>query len=269
MLPEYTWWGRGDRPPPPHLKTRRQLAALGLKPQRPVGVIRTRKFDCLLYDPDDPTSAVSKSKVRLGGLAAAEDGLNQRSRDDIERDRQTASEWAQQTLDNPAMTILDTETTGAKASEMVEIAIIDMAGMPLLNTLVQAQQRITPGAAAVHGLTAQDLVDAPTFPELYPTLAEVLGDRSILIYNVGFDVGVINYCCDKYDRPRLALEERSICLMRWYAQWYGNWSSKHGSYRWQALNGGHRALDDCHAALERLQTMAAGVPSLRSNENEN
>ncbi|MEB3232033.1 MAG: 3'-5' exonuclease [Leptolyngbyaceae bacterium] len=257
QLQEYDWWGRGDRPAPPHLKTRRQLAEIGLKPRQAVGVIHTRKFDCLLYDPDDPASAVPQDTV----LEPGDQDENERSREEIDRDRQAASEWAQQILNDPTMTILDTETTGAKASEMVEIAIIDMTGTPLLNTLVKAQQRITPGAAAVHGLTAKDLVDAPTFPEVYPQLAEVLGDRSLLIYNVEFDVGVINYCCDKYDQPRLGLEARSHCLMRWYAQWYGAWSVKHRSYRWQALNGGHRALDDCHTALERLKTMAAGIPS--------
>lgn len=171
-------------------------------------------------------------------------------------DRLAASDWAQNILNDPTWTILDTETTGAKQCEIVEIAIVDMAGNALMNTLVRPKQRISPGASAVHGLTAKDLVDAPSFPDIYEELAEVLRDRSILIYNVTFDVGVLNYCCNFYNLPRLQLEMRSECLMVQYAQWFGDWSLRRQSYRWQKLGGGHRALDDCQTALQRLETMA-------------
>ena len=174
----------------------------------------------------------------------------------LQQDRQAASAWAQDIVNKPRWTILDTETTGAKNCEIVEIAIIGVDGQILMDTLVKPKKRISPGAAAVHGLTAGDLVDAPTFPEIYESLVDVLRDRSILIYNVQFDVGVLNYCCDFYNLPRLELEGRSECLMIWYAQWFGDWSRKRQSYRWQKLGGGHRALDDCQTALERLTTMA-------------
>lgn len=174
----------------------------------------------------------------------------------IQQDRQAASAWAQDILDNPRWTILDTETTGARKCEIVEIAIIGVDGQTLIDTLVKPKKRISPGASAVHGLTEEDLVDAPMFPDIYDQLTDVLRDRSILIYNVQFDVGVLNYCCDFYNLPRLDLEGRSECLMVWYAQWFGDWSSRRQSYRWQKLGGGHRALDDCQTALERLTTMS-------------
>lgn len=46
------------------------------------------------------------------------------------------------------------------------------------------------------------------------------------------------------------------CAMVEYAAWWGDWDDYHGSYTWQRLNGGHRALGDCLAVAERLVEMA-------------
>jgi DNA polymerase-3 subunit epsilon len=59
---EYNYWGFGKNEPPPNLKTKKQLSALGLSPLEPVGVIKTSEYNLYLYDPDSPTSARSKRK---------------------------------------------------------------------------------------------------------------------------------------------------------------------------------------------------------------
>jgi hypothetical protein len=51
--------------------------------------------------------------------------------------------------------------------------------------------------------------------------------------------------------------QRWHCLMTLYAAYVGDWSDYWESYRWQPLNGGHRALEDCQAALGVLREMAA------------
>lgn len=64
-LEKYDWWGSRGKEPPSHLKTKRQLSELGLRPIKPVGIIETRKYDCLLYDPGNPNSAaLKKNRVR-------------------------------------------------------------------------------------------------------------------------------------------------------------------------------------------------------------
>lgn len=50
-MQEYSWWGFGENEPPEHLKTKKQLSQMGKRPGNPVGVIRTPKYDCYLYDP--------------------------------------------------------------------------------------------------------------------------------------------------------------------------------------------------------------------------
>jgi hypothetical protein len=41
--------------------------------------------------------------------------------------------------------------------------------------------------------------------------------------------------------------------MEWVAQWAGNWSYYHKNYKWQPLNGEHRALGDCLAVLKKIK----------------
>lgn len=48
--------------PPQNLKTKKQLAELGLSPLKAVGIIRAQKYDVLLYDPDNPESCRPKRK---------------------------------------------------------------------------------------------------------------------------------------------------------------------------------------------------------------
>ncbi|MER6501891.1 hypothetical protein ABT218_21485 [Streptomyces sp. NPDC001455] len=45
--------------------------------------------------------------------------------------------------------------------------------------------------------------------------------------------------------------------MEQYAAFYGAWHPYWGSYTWQPLGGGHRALDDCQTVTTRLEEMAA------------
>lgn len=77
-LKEYQWWGN-EREPPKHLKTKRQLSKMELKPVSPVGVIHTKKYDCLLYDSTSDKSVRAKRKATPAQLAALEKGRKQQA----------------------------------------------------------------------------------------------------------------------------------------------------------------------------------------------
>lgn len=53
--------------------------------------------------------------------------------------------------------------------------------------------------------------------------------------------------------------------MKQYAVFYGDWHPYWGSYTWQRLNGGHRALGDRHAVRARLSRMATYPNPLTSS----
>jgi len=48
-LIEYSSW-EGQNPPPENLKTEKQLTEIGLAPKKAVAIIRTKTYDCLLFD---------------------------------------------------------------------------------------------------------------------------------------------------------------------------------------------------------------------------
>lgn len=263
---QYLWWGQ-EGGPPDHLKTKKQLSEMSLKPKQAVGVICTKKYDCYLYDPDDPESAVPKRKSSPKQLAALERAREvasaradyidwMRNFGGFEQDRIRAVRWVRNILADPSYIVLDTETTGLSDAEIVEIAVMDLEGKPLLNTLVKPQMTIPEEVIQIHGITDSLVESEPSFPDVYPKLLEALKGRKVIIYNADFDISIISYCCGLHSLPAVKFEE-SHCLMSWYARWYGDWSDYFGSYKWQPLCGGHRALSDCRAALERIKEMAA------------
>lgn len=98
--------------------------------------------------------------------------------------RAVARWWSETMLEPGAACILDVETTGFTGA-IIEIAVIDAAtGETLLNTLVDpGPVPIEPGAQAVHGISVDDLVDAPTWSVVWDQLLTAVGDRTVLAYN--------------------------------------------------------------------------------------
>ncbi|RTZ48260.1 3'-5' exonuclease [Candidimonas sp. SYP-B2681] len=94
---------------------------------------------------------------------------------------------------NPVTPIFaDTETTGLNrdgADEVLEIAIVDAEGTTLLNTLVRPVRNTAwPNAQAVHGISPQDVVNAPTWAELLPKIASICAGKTVVFYNAPFDM---------------------------------------------------------------------------------
>ncbi|WP_449416028.1 3'-5' exonuclease [Phormidium nigroviride] len=262
----YKWWGEAGEPPP-HLKTKKQLAEMGLKPVKAVGIIPTRKYDLLLYDPANPESCKPKRQPTQKQLEALEiSRAKAKYKRDykewykevgfIEKDRVKAVKWSRKQLALDDWVVLDTETTGFNEAEIVEIAIVEPSGEPLVNTLIKPTISISLEVTQIHGITNEMVAEAPTFPEIYPYIVAALTDKRVFIYNSNFDVGVLNSCCQLHNLPIINLRYCE-CIMEWVAQWAGNWSYYYKNYKWQPLNGEHRALGDCLAVLKKIKKMAA------------
>ena len=175
------------------------------------------------------------------------------------------TEWATQKLSENVL-LLDTETTGLYDAEIVDIAIIDVHGNPVLNTLIKPKKPIPNSASRIHRITDEMVLASPTFPEVYQAIKQAIEGRVILIYNSAFDTEILAYNCQLHGLPEI--EYQSECLMLAYAEYVGEWSDYWGGYRWQKLPfGNHRALGDCQAALKVLRKMglplkeAQGIPT--------
>ena len=181
--------------------------------------------------------------------------------------RQIARQAAMEMLAaNPL--IIDTETTGlGRADEIVEIAVVDVTGAKLLDSLVDPTVYIGAGAAAVHGISDEDLEDKPTIKDLMPRLRKVFDNRKVLSYNFEFDRRLIAQSISAYQLSwpsewnhwwEQPVEQN--CIMRLYARYIDS--------RWQTLETAldqcgivvdgqsHRALTDAQSALAVLKYMA-------------
>jgi DNA polymerase-3 subunit epsilon len=162
-------------------------------------------------------------------------------------------------LDNPnRYIILDTETTGLFPCEAVQIAIIDLSGKTLLNSLIKPTRKITPGAADIHGITEKTVANAPTFKDIYEQIKSIITNKVVLIYNADFDSEVLDLCCEVYGLPKFKYEE--LCIMHLYSEFVGEWNDYHQNNKWQRLPGGdHTALGDCLATLDVIKVVASSA----------
>ncbi|MEV1040421.1 3'-5' exonuclease [Streptomyces sp. NPDC050204] len=162
---------------------------------------------------------------------------------------------ARQLLEPDVAVVVDTETTDLYG-RTVEVAVVDAAtGKKLIDTLVQPEAPITPGAYAVHGISDEDLVAAKarTFDRVLPRLRKVTKGRLICAYKEEFDRTVVTRDAERVGKRPMHLADPAnwFCLMESYAAWLGSgW--------WVALGGSHRALGDAKAAREVLVEMAKG-----------
>lgn len=254
--------------------TDRQRAALaagralaGTAPCRGCGEVRVSvsKYRETICESCEQAREIAEYEAFLGQLAA---------------DRAAAVLWAADVLADPATVVLDTETTGLDGAYIVDIAVTDTAGNPLLDTRVNPQIPIPEDARAVHGIGDDMVASAPTFSDILTDLTRVLAGRRVVIYNDVFDISVLRNDLDRHYRtvePTLDLAPdldlftahpaarswlktvRTECAMQWYARWYGDWNEYWGDYTWQPLGGGHTALSDCRTVLDRLRAMACSA----------
>lgn len=180
--------------------------------------------------------------------------------------RSRALRWAYEVLQLP-MVVLDTETTGlGQRDQVVQVAVIDHTGAPLLERLIRPSLPISADASRVHGLTMDRVRDAPTFPEIYPELLAVLEGRAIIAYNADFDRRMLNQTCWAYELQEFP-GRRWHCAMLRFAEYYGQWNHARRSFQRQRLGdacaflgiphtGAHSALGDARMTLGLVRRMA-------------
>ena len=165
---------------------------------------------------------------------------------------QLAQKWITK---NPVY--IDTETTGmGQNDEIVEISVIDHDGSVLVDSLIKPVGKISPGANAIHGITDKMVKNAPRWEEIWRQVEKVIANRVVGIYNADFDLRMIRQSHERnWLRWSYPIGSEFFCIMKLYAQFYGQWNPRYGNYRWQTLDragaqcgislpNSHRAKDD-------------------------
>jgi DNA polymerase III subunit epsilon len=175
------------------------------------------------------------------------------------QDRNAAIMWARSVVEQShEYYILDTETTGLDNPEVIELAVIDLAGQTIVNQRYNPNTPISTGATDIHGLTNEMLSAKPKWKVGIDCYERVIFRRKLLIYNYTFDYRAIQNTYQIHSIPFDGFSGE--CVMRWYSQFIGDWDARRRSYRWQKLPGGdHSALGDCIATLEIIKLMARSI----------
>lgn len=168
------------------------------------------------------------------------------------------------------MLFIDTETTGLsrfRGDDLVEVSIVDDEGNVLLSTLVNPGRKIPASARDIHGITDEMVAGAPRAEDVRKTVATIVRDHDVVIYNSAFDAQFLD----------LGGARSVACCMLRYAEHAGEWNEYYGNWRWQKLataaretgfawpeSGAHRAEADALACrhvwrwLEQHQTETVG-----------
>src|SRR5262245_1342235 len=93
---------------------------------------------------------------------------------------------------------IDTETTGldARTARIIEIAAIKIHGQRILAN-EPFQSFVNPGLAIpttstrVHGLTDNEVRDAPRFAEVGTQLDRVIGQTAVIGHDIGYDLTIL------------------------------------------------------------------------------
>lgn len=160
----------------------------------------------------------------------------------------------------PGPVFLDLETTGLSAAdgdEVLEIALVDMAGSVLLHSLVRPiHETEWPEAMAVNGITPAMVSAAPTLEELGEQIRTILQDRQLVAYNMAFDLPFLAPVLD--GALEAGINFFPYCAMRRYSAVEGSWDQKKGNYkRWKLVDAaahiGHQWTGEAHSAVADAQ----------------
>jgi hypothetical protein len=94
--------------------------------------------------------------------------------------------WAR----TPNLAVLKTSTTGLEG-EVIELAVVTMAGEVLMDQRFEPSIPVEPGATRFHGITDSDLKGCPPFPSCWPELGQILLDRPVVAWAAEFQRKVI------------------------------------------------------------------------------
>lgn len=160
---------------------------------------------------------------------------------------------------------VDTETTGLDSDDQVlEIAVIDGNGLVLLETRLRPSVDIHPEAQALHGISAEALADAPTWPDIAPRLKALLQGRQVIAFNVEFDSRLLQQTAKAFGDDYRSWLIQEHCAMNLAAHAFGS-SNRYGSIslyearidaRIQHQGVPHSALGDALTTLEVVKAIA-------------
>ena len=172
-------------------------------------------------------------------------------------------------LEQVEFTVLDVETTGLVpelGDRVCEIALLRYQGsreLKRFHSLVNPGRAVSAGAYAVNGITAEELIDAPVFADIAPTVTEMLRGSVLVAHNAPFDLGFLDAEFDVCRLPTPA--NRIVDTLALARRRYRFPSNRLSSVAWHlgvSTGGEHRALVDVLTTKALLEQMLIDLREL-------
>lgn len=157
------------------------------------------------------------------------------------------------------MIAFDVETTGknAETDQIIEISmcLYEAGDEKKFLRLIKPDVAISPGAERVHGITMEDLEDAPSFSEVADEILEFLNSADVIVgYNVRFDIRFIE---KEFARVGMTiqLDEKLVVdpFRIWQAMEPRSLEDAHLRFVGSEMENAHSAEADVQAAVRVLR----------------
>lgn len=118
--------------------------------------------------------------------------------------------------------VVDVEGNGRQPPDLVELAVVPIIGGTIMQPkswLVRPDTPISYVATRIHGITNQQLIDAPVFSDVEAEICQVLDNTALIAHNAHVDVRLLRHklggweCPEVFDTLKLArrlMPEREI-----------------------------------------------------------
>lgn len=160
---------------------------------------------------------------------------------------------------------IDVETANADYSSICQIGIAIFNNgkvIEKLKTLVNPEDYFDPFNVSIHGITEEDVLNAPTFNEFYKELKFFLEDK-IVIHHMPFDRIAINRACDCYGLEHIKpkwLDSAKIVRRTWTDFAHSGYGLSNIAHYLNLKFEHHDALEDA---------IAAGLVVIKASEISN
>ena len=177
--------------------------------------------------------------------------------------RRDAAAW----LESDSL-FVDVETSRLDdQAEIIELAVVDVAGKLALHTMVLPTQPVAAEATAVHGITDADLYGAPRWPAVCAQFSALVAGRHLVAHHADFDRGRIAADCVRHSLAVPAAEwSCSMALLtdvnggRWPALDRAvNLAGAKPTMPASMLSQRHRAAYDAGLCRAVISSLAAGA----------
>ena len=157
--------------------------------------------------------------------------------------------------------VIDVETTGfsKRNDRIIEIAIIRINDSGQIirtyESLINPMRDV--GPSHIHGITASDVLNAPTFADLSNTVLDFLNGSVIVSHNKGFDLGFLE---SEFNRAGINVAKiDGICTLNLSKYLFPELPSRKLQVLCEYLDilieNAHRAYDDCLATAQLFHKM--------------